>query len=238
MSTNSPGETAIRFLLAMRQQDADGIGRHTRMLATLDEDELTDVLANDRERLAFWVNLYNAAVLRQPDYDFSTWRARAQFFSRPALTVAGRSLSLDDIEHGILRRSRLKLGLGYVANPLASRYQRRYRVHVVDPRIHFALNCAAASCPPIAAYRAADIDEQLDLATRSYLTGSVTDEVTGITVPSVCLWFIGDFGGPPGMRHFLRNHGVKGWGRPIRFAAWDWTPAPGRWVLTEPMDRT
>jgi hypothetical protein len=238
MSMNGAGETAIRFLLAMRQEDADEIGRLTRTLATLDEDELVDALADDRERLAFWVDLYNAAVLRQPGYDFSTWRARARFFGRSALTVAGRSLSLDDIEHAILRRSRLKLGLGYAANPLASRYQRRYRVDVVDPRIHFALNCAAVSCPPIAAYRAADIDEQLDLAARSYLAGSVTDEATGITVPAVCLWFIGDFGGPPGLRRFLRRHGVEGWGRPIRFAAWDWTPAPGRWALTEPVERT
>lgn len=238
MSTNGPGETAIRFLLAMRQKDTAEIGRLTRMLATLDEAELIDALAHDRERLAFWVDLYNAAVLHQPGYDFSTWRARARFFSRPALTVAGRSLSLDEIEHGILRRSRLKLGLGYAANPLASRYQRRYRVEVVDPRIHFALNCAATSCPPIAAYRAADIDEQLDLAARSYLADSVTVEATVITLPAVCLWFIGDFGGPPGLRRFLRGHGVKGWGRPIRFAAWDWTPAPGRWVLTEPIDRT
>ena len=54
--------------------------------------------------------------------------ARAAFsISGPAVVGAGRSLSLDTIEHGLLRRSRPKLGLGYLPNPLAGRFERSHR---------------------------------------------------------------------------------------------------------------
>jgi len=230
VSATDPRETAIRFLLATRLEDAYEVERLRRELAGVNKEQLSRALADDRSRLAFWIDLYNAAVQQQPHYDFTDWNARLRFFRRPVLTIAGQAVSLDDIEHGILRRSRLKLGLGYVTNPLPSRFERRFRVGTVDARIHFALNCAAASCPPIAAYRTEQLDEQLDLATRGYLRSSVSRGHDGIAVPAVLLWFIGDFGGPPGMRRFLRDHGIDGWGDRVRFTRWDWTPAPGRWA--------
>lgn len=223
---------AVDYLLAARTDD-DAASELERELAAIDGVSLGAALADDAVRLAFWLDVYNAAVLRQRAYDFTTWRARFRFFSRPALDIAGRALSLDAIEHGILRRSRLKLGLGYGANPVASPFERAHWVDVVDPRIHFALNCAAASCPPIAAYRHGRIDAQLELATRGYLQQEARIEHGILRVPVLFLWFIGDFGGPPGVRSFLRDHGVEGWGRPLRFARWDWTPRPGKWAAAE-----
>jgi hypothetical protein len=230
MNAADPRETAVRLLRATRRSDAHEVDQLGRELAAFDRERLPLALADDRSRVAFWIDLYNATVLSQPRYDFSTWRARARFFSRPLLNVAGQSLSLDDIEHGILRRSRWRLGLGYAGHPWPSDFERTHRVEQIDPRIHFALNCAAASCPPIAAYQTDVLDAQLDLATRSYLDGSIAHSEAGITVPVFFLWFIGDFGGPPGLRRFLKDHGVDGWGRRIRFAAWDWTPTPPDWV--------
>ncbi|WP_323192978.1 DUF547 domain-containing protein, partial [Halostella sp. PRR32] len=64
---------------------------------------------------------------------------RRPIFRRNLLTVAGESLSVDDVEHGILRRSRSGIGLGYVPRLRRSRFERRHRVDDVDPRIHFAL---------------------------------------------------------------------------------------------------
>ena len=99
----------------------------------------------------------------------------------------------------------------------------------MNPRIHFALNCAAASCPPIAAYDPDRLDGQLDLATRGYLAATVGRRDGRLVVPRVFLWFMGDFGGPAGVRRFLVHHGVElGSGR-LRYAAWDWAPAPGVW---------
>ncbi|MFV2064709.1 MAG: hypothetical protein ACC726_14545, partial [Chloroflexota bacterium] len=51
-----------------------------------------------------------------------------------------------------------------------------------------------------------------------------------ITIPRIFLWFAGDFGGPPGIRAFLRHHGIDGVGRKLRFGKYDWTPRPGRWA--------
>lgn len=94
-----------------------------------------------------------------------------RFFRQPAITVAGTTLSLDTLEHGLLRRSRLKVGLGYLGNPLAGRFERRSGSSGANARVHFALNCTAASCPPIAAYAPDRLDAQLDLATRAPIWG-------------------------------------------------------------------
>lgn len=223
------GELAVSLLLATRAGDDDAWADASSALESLTHEQLRHDLAHDDEKLAFWIDIYNAAVQRRPTgATASTW-SRLRLFGRPIVTVAGRRLSLDDIEHGLLRRSRWKLGLGYLSNPRPSAFERAHRVAHVDARIHFTLNCGARSCPPIAAYRADRIGEQLDLATRSYLSAEVVHEGGTLRVPSAMLWFIGDFGGVAGMRRFLDQHGVAGSAGRIRFLPYDWTPAPDRW---------
>lgn len=232
MNSADPRELALEYLLASRSDPAAAEGLERR-LAALTASDLRRALDGDASRLAFWIDVYNGAVLRRDEPDFRRPTERLLAFRRPAVSVAGQSLSLDAIEHGILRRSRWKLGFGYLGNPLPSRFERAHRVRHVDPRIHFALNCGVTSCPPIAAYRAGLIDEQLDLATRSYLATEVKPRGDGIEVPVLLLWYAGDFGGAPGMRRFLRHYDVNGWNRPISFGAYDWTPAVGRWSAGE-----
>jgi hypothetical protein len=230
MTTADANQLAVRYLLAARTGKDDLARGHERDLAALDPVALASALREDAFRKAFWIDLYNAAVQRQTSYDFTSRRARGAFFRRPVATVAGKALSLDAIEHGILRRSRWKLGLGYAGNPRPSTFERTHRVERIDPRIHFALNCEAASCPPIAAYHAERVDRELEVATRAYLAREVHTRDGTTTVPTVMLWFIGDFGGPAGLRRFLRIHDVSGWGGRLRFSGWDWTPRPGAWV--------
>jgi hypothetical protein len=198
--------TAAYLGAVRREQPTDEF--HER-LAGLSFTDLRRGLPDDAHRLAFWVNLYNAAVQEtlgeNPDR-FSRWR----FFRQPFVVVANRELTPDDVEHGILRRSQAPWGLGYVPNPLPSGFERGLRVDEVDPRIHFALNCGAASCPAIEAYTADGIDEQLDLATDAYLSSEVEydAEADVATVPRLCRWYRGDFGGPAGVRAMLREHGI------------------------------
>jgi hypothetical protein len=205
-------------------------------VAALDGDTLVAALTSDAERTAFWLNVYNATVqcvLREdPDrYD------RRTFFSRELLTVAGESLSLDDVEHGILRRSQWKLGLGYVPNPFPSDFERTHRVGARDWRIHFALNCGAESCPPIAVYTAEGIDDELDLATESYLETEIEyrPEKGVAVVPRLLLWYRGDFGGRAGIYRILREYGpVPAAAKPrVRYAEYDWTLSLGRFVDRE-----
>jgi hypothetical protein len=229
MSNLDPAELAAEYLRQTRA-GSDVVERLARQLAGLSRGRLGEALGDDAARLAFWIDVYNATVLRQPMPELDGFAQRLRFFRRRLVTVAGTGLSLDDIEQGILRRSRWKLGLGYVSNPRPSAFEREFRVERVDPRIHFALNCGAASCPPFAAYEASRLDAQLDLATRSYLRATVDTREHALTLPAVMFWFIGDFGGPPGVRRFLREHRVEGWNRPLRMAAYDWTPTPARWL--------
>lgn len=200
-----------------------------RRLADIEPVDLAAALADPADRLAFWINVYNGAVrasiLRDPDSYARRWR----FFTAPAITVAGRRLSANAIEHGILRRSAFLVGLGYGHNPIPSSFERRLRVERVDPRVHFALNCGARSCPPLHVYAAGTLDAELDAAARSYIAGesALLDGGATVRVPRLLLWYLGDFGGRPGIVRLLRRYGViEPDATPrVTFGSYDWTLA-------------
>ena len=195
-------------------------------LSELSEADLAPVRSDRATALAFWLNCYNAGTERllaeRPELYESRWR----FFRAPALSVADHPLGLDAIEHGILRGSRSKYGLGYLPRLLPDSFEHRYRLAAVDPRIHFALNCGAASCPAIRAYGPAAVDDQLDTATRAYLDGTVEyDPDAGVVrVPRVFRWFPGDFGGRSGVRDFLRRYNkLPDESVTVDYLDWDWS---------------
>lgn len=196
-------------------------------LASLDPDELASALADDASRIAFWLNVYNAAVRVRIRADPGAYRRRWRFFATPSVVVAGRSLSPNAIEHGILRRSAFLIGLGYLHDPFPSAFERQMRVSRLDARVHFALNCGARSCPPLSAWSPETLDADLERATAAYLTSESrrASESSEIHVPRLLSWYRGDFGGPAGVTRLLRRHGIVGPGeRPrLRFRAYDWT---------------
>jgi hypothetical protein len=218
-------EIAARFLAAARAGTRDD--QAIEDLASLDPVQLASELADPADRLTFWINVYNGAVrarlLRDPD----AYRRRWRFFEAPAVTVAGHVLSANAIEHGILRRSAMVLGLGHVRNPFPSRFERLHRVERLDPRVHFALNCGARSCPPLAALDPRDLDAQLDAAAATYLRGETTVLGDGgeVSVPRLLLWYRGDFGGRAGIIRLLRQHAIidEEATPSIRFGDYDWT---------------
>jgi len=163
--------------------------------------------------------------------------SRRRFFGLEAIPVAGRDLSLNRIEHRLLRCSQFVWSLGYLGNPFPGAFERSLRVAERDPRIHFALNCGARSCPPIAAYTPAGIDDQLDVATESYLSRHVRYDPEGgllgrgvVHVPRLFLWYRGDFGGKSGVLAILREFGlIPGGVRPrLKHREYDWSLAPGQ----------
>ena len=97
----------------------------------------------------------------------------------------------------------------------------------VDYRIHFALNCGAKSCPPIAYYAADKIDNQLDLATKNFLKNEVVyDPNKNVAyLPATMGWFRGDFGGKKGMIRILKLYNIiPVEATPsIHFKKYDWT---------------
>lgn len=172
-------------------------------------------------------NLSNPFVQRHLAADPSLYEHKRRFFGERCIVVAGTDLSLDDIEHGILRSSQWKYGLGYIPRLFPSQFERSNRLPDVDPRIHFALNCGAESCPPIVAYTASDIDSELNTSTRSFLQQSSTHDQNAdeIWVTRLFLYYRGDFGGRCGIYEFLKQYDIIDQeSRPrVRYEQYDWS---------------
>lgn len=134
------------------------------------------------EQRAYWINLYNAltvdVVLQyypvKSIRDIERGLLGSGPWKKQLVEVAGQPLTLNDIEHRILR-------------PI-------WR----DPRTHYAVNCASLGCPNLAAraYTAADIDSLLDEAARAYINHprGVAFENGRLTLSSIYNWFDVDFG--------------------------------------------
>ncbi|WP_440764378.1 DUF547 domain-containing protein [Natronorubrum sp. DTA7] len=227
VSPLDPTATAYRLLESVKRRHAPT--PYLNSLSEADASDLETVRTDRRVGLAFWLNVYNAAAQLLLERRPALFESRVRFFRATAITIAGTALSLDDIEHGILRGGRSKYGLGYLPRLERTGLDRAYRLEV-DPRIHFALNCGAASCPAILAYEPDSIDEQLDASTRAYLEEHVEyDAERGrVRVPRLCLWFVGDFGGRSGVRRVIREFDQipPGSSPSLRLLSYDWAKAP------------
>lgn len=139
---------------------------------------------NRAEQMAYWINFYNALTVQVVldhypvksirDIDISPGFFADGPWGKKLVTVEGQALSLNDMEHRILR-------------PI-------WR----DPRIHYAVNCASIGCPNLQtdAYTADNLETLLETGARDYINSprgvSVSDGA--ITVSKIYDWFIADFG--------------------------------------------
>ncbi len=163
---------------AVQGPDRQSLNRYLAALQALDPRDYSRP-----EQAAYWINLYNALTvdLVLAHYPVASirdigggWLARGPWDDKVA-RVAGRELTLNDIEHGILR-------------PI-------WR----DPRIHYAVNCASIGCPNLAAraYTRDNLDELLDEGARDYVNHPRGAEWKDgrLTVSSIYDWYREDFGG-------------------------------------------
>ena len=193
---------AAQFLLEMKKGQA-GEGPRGQ-LAKVPAESLHQLYSEEGKK-AFWINCYNA---------FFLWLRKSQGEEKPAIfrehlcPIAGQHFSLDEIEHGILRRFRAKLSGGYLPNLCMPLHIRKLAVKQVDFRIHFALNCGAKSCPPIAFYEPTRIEEQLEIATLSFLEQETQFDSAAneLHFSRLDLWYIADFGGRPGIRKVAQKY--------------------------------
>ena len=173
-------------------------------MASYNLAQISSDLNDDNHKKAFWINIYNAyfQILRKAQQ-----LKKPEIYKSRRINIAGKNFSLDDIEHGILRRYRYKFSLGYLPNPFTSNFIKSLAVDKIDYRIHFALNCGAKSCPPIAFYSPDRIDQQLDMATLTFLEGEtdVLEDQKEIHITRLFQWFKGDFGGSSGIRNILKE---------------------------------
>jgi len=171
----------------------DGINRFAyKDIAAAGSSQLDEYLAqmaqldpreyNLAEQQAFWINVYNALtikeVLKYPKKK-SILRMGARFFAigpwdDTIYQVAGQDLTLNDIEHRILR-------------PI---YE--------DQRVHYAVNCASIGCPNLSAkvFTGAELDAQLDSAEENYLShdrGVTFTSKGNLKLSQIFEWYGSDF---------------------------------------------
>lgn len=114
---------------------------------------------------------------------------------------------MDDVEHGILRKYRYKYSFGFFTNFFTSKFIKENAVNKLDYKIHFALNCGAKSCPPIAFYNSKDIDTQLEMATQAFLEVETkfNDQEKIVYTTALFKWFYADFDRKKGIRKILTS---------------------------------
>ncbi|GAB4576258.1 MAG: DUF547 domain-containing protein [Anaerolineae bacterium] len=162
---------------------------------------------------AFWINLYNALIIDSVltlNVKRSVTEGRLgilSFFRRTAYRVGALVVSADDIEHGILRGNR---GHPYLpgAHFRSDDPRCKWIIDPVDPRIHFALNCASVSCPPIRFYAAHELDAQLDLAARNYINATTrcSSGSNTLEISTLFRWYRMDFGSKADILAFVERY--------------------------------
>lgn len=200
-----------RFLASYVSEDVQGVNRvayaavtetDERALATY-IDQLASIPIRDyprAEQLAYWINLYNALTVNVVldhypvdsirDIDISPGLFADGPWGKKLVSIEGVQVSLDDIEHRILR-------------PIWQ-----------DPRIHYAVNCAAEGCPDLQreAFTAANTEGLFDAGARAYVNDprGVRIETGKLIVSSIYLWFEQDFRPVGGVLAHLQRHAEPG----------------------------
>lgn len=149
-----------------------------------------DALVSREERLAFYINAYNVMAIKMvvDHWPLSSIKKAGSLlrpvWKKPAGTVAGETLTLDQIEHEILR-------------PMG------------EPRMHLAIVCASVSCPDLRneSYIADRLEEQLEDQSRRFLNNAgkgVRVENNDVRASKIFDWFDADFQ-PQGVGAFIRH---------------------------------
>ena len=152
---------------------------------------------SNNEKLAYWINAYNAFTVKlivdnyplesikdlNPSLTIPTVRS---IWTKEWFQIGGEDFSLDRIEHKILRKD------------------------FEEPRIHFAVNCASFSCPPLRneAYVAERVDQQLDEQARQFINDTVRNKIAKdkVVISKIFQWFTGDFTEGQSLIDFLNKY--------------------------------
>ena len=206
-----PGKHASQVDYAGMARDRAALKAYLERLSRVPRAEFDGWPKNERK--AFLINAYNAFTVekiltRWPDIA-SIWDFGKIFgnpFKDDFFTLLGKPMTLDGIEHGTLRKP--------------GAYD--------DPRIHYAVNCAAIGCPMLReeAYVAARLDAQLDGQAARFLSDRTRNRLRDgrLEVSKIFDWFEEDF--VPHEKYFAQYAQVLGYPGgpvPIDFLDYDWS---------------
>ena len=194
------------------KKDEARLDNYLALLSAADVDSLSH-----NARFAFYINAYNAFTIKLILTKYpgiNSIKEIGSFFSNPwskkFISLKGRTVSLDHIEHGILR-------------PLFK-----------DPRIHFAINCASKGCPPLLnrPYEGETLEAQLNTMARAFINDPKRTFLKEDTlfVSKIFKWFEDDFNSAPLL--FIRQYAddafrakldAAGPGVKFTYLNYDWT---------------
>jgi hypothetical protein len=191
--------------------DAEELSNYVDRLEAIDPDKM-----DSPDALAYWINLYNATTLELllEHYPVDSIKGIGGMLSSPwkrkLVAVNGENLSLNDIENEIIRP------------------------RFADARIHFALNCAAVSCPPLQpfAFEGGKLEKQLEGVTRAAIADERFLDASGcvdgsgkLRLSKIFEWYAEDFVAASGsVEAFARRYAgdVIGAGCKLEFMDYDW----------------
>lgn len=165
--------------------DMRALDGYVNLIANASPESHPALFPTEREQLSYWINAYNALVLRAvlehwpiesvTDVKSGVSFVRGQgFFANRKYLVGGRWLSLYELENERLRQQS-------------------------DPRMHFAINCASGSCPVLRpnAYEGADLDKRLDQNGRAFVNQQsnayVSHDRRTVYLSMIFKWYEADF---------------------------------------------
>ena len=158
------------------------------------------------DSLAYFINAYNAVTVKLilDNYPLKSIRDIKDPWDSKSLNLPNNSLTLNDIEHKVLRK-------------------------MDDPRIHFAINCASASCPQLSneAFRASKVQKQLEEATALFINDTSKNQISekNIGLSKIFLWFSKDFGSKKERIAFIQKYSQKPFkdNAKIKYQEYDWS---------------
>ena len=171
------------------RKDPSDLDKYYFLLSEYSPDSHPGLFPTDQDRLAYWINAYNAAVIKtlltyypvdsvkdiKPPLPFFFLPRKSGFFLFQKIRIGGKDMSLYTMENRIIRK--------------------RFN----DPRIHFALNCASLGCPRLRGnpFVPGALNQQLDDAAREFISEKrnvgIDHEKETITLSSIYKWYRKDF---------------------------------------------
>ena len=147
----------------------------------------------EKEQLAFYLNAYNAWILHEALDKYPTKSVKDllfTFFTSPRITVAGEKMSFNHLEKDVIR------------------------LRFNEPRMHFVLNCASRSCPPLQGepFRAAQLEAQLEEASVAFVNSlqgvDYTEGQKSAALSAIFNWYKDDFRAVGGTLEFINKRRI------------------------------
>ena len=161
--------------------------------------------AQREERLAYYINLYNAGTVQLilENYPLESIKDIFRPWGKDRLIIGDENYSLGEIEHDVLRKMN-------------------------EPRIHFAINCASFSCPKLLnqAFIATKIEKQLDEATSNFINDPTKNKITAnsVELSKIFKWYKGDFTEKNSLIDYINKYSDKEISKDseIDYLTYDW----------------